>query len=225
MDWKLIEDKSWSSLEQQFGWVREMNTVTQDICYHAEGNVAVHTRMVLEALQQSAAYQSLSALEKEIVWAAALLHDVEKRSTSVDEGEGRVSAKGHARKGEYTARTILYRDCPAPFRIREQIASLVRYHGVPIWIMEKPDSVKKLCEVSLRVDTSLLKILSEADVRGRICEDKNELLEAVELFEIFCREQNCWSKPRKFATDYARVHYFHTEGGYIDYIPHEQFKC
>lgn len=133
MDWKLIEDKSWSSLEQQFGWVREMNTVPQDTCYHAEGNVAVHTRMVLEALQQSAAYQSLSALEKEIVWAAALLHDVEKRSTSVDEGEGRVSAKGHARKGEYTARTILYRDCPAPFRIREQIASLVRYHGVPIW--------------------------------------------------------------------------------------------
>lgn len=103
MDWKLIEDKSWSSLEQQFEWVREMNNVPQDTRYHAEGNVAVHTRMVLEALQQSAAYQSLSALEKEIVWSAALLHDVEKRSTSVDEGEGRVSAKGHARKGEYTA--------------------------------------------------------------------------------------------------------------------------
>ena len=54
MDWKLIEDKSWSSLEQQFEWVREMNTVPQDTRYHAEGNVAVHTRMVLEALQQSA---------------------------------------------------------------------------------------------------------------------------------------------------------------------------
>ena len=225
MDWKLIEDKSWSSLEQQFGWVHDMNVVPQDIRYHAEGSVAIHTRMVLEALQQSAIYHSLSALEKEIVWAAALLHDVEKRSASVDEGEGRVSAKGHARKGEYTARTILYRDCPAPFRIREQIASLVRYHGLPIWIMEKPDSVKKLCEASLRMDTSLLKMLSEADVKGRICEDKNELLEAVELFEIFCREQDCWSKPRKFATDYARFHYFHTEGGYIDYIPHEQFKC
>ena len=54
---------------------------------------------------------------------------------------------------------------------------------------------------------------------------KKELLEAVELFEIFCREQDCWNKPREFATDYARFHYFHTEGGYIDYIPHEQFKC
>lgn len=190
-----------------------------------EGSVAEHTRMVLEALQQSSAYHSLSTLEKELIWTSALLHDVEKRSTSVDEGEGRVSAKGHARKGEYTVRTILYRDCPAPFHIREQIASLVRYHGLPVWLMEKPDSVKKLCEASLRVDTSLLKMLADADIRGRICEDKNELLEALELFEIFCREQDCWKKPREFATDYARFHYFHTEDSYIDYVPHEQFKC
>ena len=225
MNWKLIEDKSWCSLEQQFEWVREMNTVQQDIRYHAEGSVAEHTRMVLEALQQSSAYHSLSTLEKELIWTSALLHDVEKRSTSVDEGEGRVSAKGHARKGEYTVRTILYRDCPAPFHIREQIASLVRYHGLPVWLMEKPDSVKKLCEASLRVDTSLLKMLADADIRGRICEDKNELLEALELFEIFCREQDCWKKPREFATDYARFHYFHTEDSYIDYVPHEQFKC
>ena len=55
MNWKLVEDKSWCSLEQQFEWVREMNTVQQDIRYHAEGSVAEHTRMVLEALQQSSA--------------------------------------------------------------------------------------------------------------------------------------------------------------------------
>ena len=158
MNWKLIEDKSWCSLEQQFEWVREMNVVPQDTRHHAEGSVAEHTRLVLEALQQSSAYHTLPTLEKEIIWTSALLHDVEKRSTSVDEGEGRVSAKGHARKGEYTARTVLYRDCPAPFHIREQIASLVRYHGLPVWLMEKPDSVKKLCEASLRVDTSLLKM-------------------------------------------------------------------
>ena len=77
MNWKLVEDKSWCSLEQQFEWVREMNTVQQDIRYHAEGSVAEHTRMVLEALQQSSAYHSLSTLEKEIIWTSALLHDVE----------------------------------------------------------------------------------------------------------------------------------------------------
>lgn len=68
MNWKLIEDKSWCSLEQRFEWVREMNTVQQDIYYHAEGSVAEHTRMVLEALQQSSAYHSLSTLEKELIW-------------------------------------------------------------------------------------------------------------------------------------------------------------
>ena len=62
MNWKLIEDKSWCSLEQQFEWVREMNTVQQDIRYHAEGSVAEHTRMVLEALQQSSAYHFIPGL-------------------------------------------------------------------------------------------------------------------------------------------------------------------
>ncbi len=43
MNWKLIEDKSWCSLEQQFEWAREMNVVPQDTRYHAEGSVAEHT--------------------------------------------------------------------------------------------------------------------------------------------------------------------------------------
>ena len=107
MNWKLIEDKSWCSLEQQFEWVREMNTVQQDIRYHAEGSVAEHTRMVLEALQQSSAYHSLSTLEKELIWTSALLHDVEKRSTSVDEGERRVSAKDMPEK-ESTLSALFY---------------------------------------------------------------------------------------------------------------------
>ena len=108
MNWKLIEDKSWCSLEQLFEWVREMNTVQQDIRYHAEGSVAEHTRMVLEALQQSSAYHSLSTLEKEIIWTSALLHDVEKRSTSVDEGEGRVSAKSTLSALFYTGIVLLH---------------------------------------------------------------------------------------------------------------------
>lgn len=107
MNWKLVEDKSWCSLEQQFEWVREMNTVQQDIRYHAEGSVAEHTRMVLEALQQSSAYHSLSTLEKEIIWTSALLHDVEKRSTSVDEGEGGYLLKDMPEK-ESTLSALFY---------------------------------------------------------------------------------------------------------------------
>ena len=62
--------------------------------------------------------------------------------------------------GETTVRTLLYRDIPAPFNIREHIASLVRHHGLPIWLMEREDPLKRACEASLRLDTSLLKQLT-----------------------------------------------------------------
>ena len=164
MIWKLSERKDWNSLEQQFGWVRDMNQVPQHTVHHAEGSVAVHTRMVLEALLRQPAYPMLPEQEREILWAAALLHDVEKRSTSVDEGNGQVTSKNHAKRGETTVRTLLYRDIPAPFNIREHIASLVRHHGLPIWLMEREDPLKRACEASLRLDTSLLKQLTVADI-------------------------------------------------------------
>ena len=81
MNWKLTDNKNWDSLEQQFRWVQDMNFVMQHHLHHEEGSVAVHTRMVLETLQQQPEYRALPTQEQEILWAAALLHDVEKRST------------------------------------------------------------------------------------------------------------------------------------------------
>lgn len=225
MEWSLTERKDWNSLEQSFSWVRDMNIVPQQKEHHAEGSVAIHTRMVLEALQQQSEYRALPLQEQEIVWTAALFHDVEKRSTTQDEGNGQITSKGHAKRGECTTRTILYRDFAAPFAIREHIASLVRHHGLPIWAMERQEPVKRVCEASLRLDTALLKLLSTADIEGRISTDQDKLLEAIELYELLCREQNCWGVKREFLSDNARFHYFHTPDSYIDYVPHDNFKC
>lgn len=67
-----------------------MKDVPQDPRYHAEGDVGTHTQMVLEALQNESAFKQISAQDQEILWAAALLHDVEKYSTTVHETDGRV---------------------------------------------------------------------------------------------------------------------------------------
>ena len=217
--------KDWAELEQQFDWVADMKHVAQHKLYHAEGNVANHTQMVLCELEKLPDYQYLTHEEQETLWIAALLHDVEKRSTSVDEGDGKISANGHARKGEFTARTILYRDLAVPFQVRERIAALVRYHGLPLWLSDKPDPVKSLLETSLRCNTQHLKILSEADARGRICDDSGQLLDALEWFELFCQEQHCWGQSKHFETNAARYHYFNTWDGYVDYVPFENFKC
>ncbi|MDR2919962.1 MAG: AAA family ATPase [Tannerella sp.] len=222
---EIIKNKDWLILEQQYDWVADMKHVSQHKLYHAEGNVANHTQMVLRELEQLPDYQLLTQQEQENLWTAALLHDVEKRSTSFNEENGYISANGHARKGEFTARTIMYRDLSVPFHIREQIVSLVRFHGLPLWLMEKMDPLRKVLEAAFRCEMRLLKLLSEADARGRICVDQSGLIEALEIFELFCREHDCWDKPKVFASSAARFHYFNAPDSYVDYVPFENFKC
>lgn len=220
--WQITNNKDWASLEQQFEWVRVMASVPQDARHHAEGNVAVHTQMVLEQLQQQPAYRGLTAEEQEILWAAALLHDVEKYSTTVLEPDGRITSAGHARKGEMRARQILYRDIPTPFFIRETIAKLVRYHGLPLWAFDKRDPQKAVIMASLEVDTRLLALLARADALGRICDDQADLLYRLDCFEELCRDNQCWGAPRAFASAEAKMNYLLKEGVSPDYVPYEQ---
>ncbi len=188
MSWQFTKSRDWAQLEAQFDFVRDMQNVPQDALHHAEGNVAIHTQMVLAALESLPEYQQLPELEQNIVWAAALLHDVEKRNTTREDEEGRIHSPGHAKKGELSARNILFRQVDTPFAVREKIAALVRFHGLPLWLMEKPDPERTLFAASLRVKMSLLCMLAKADAIGRTCEDKAELLARIELFELFCRE-------------------------------------
>ncbi|HEF8771298.1 AAA family ATPase [Providencia manganoxydans] len=222
MNWQLSDTREWSQLEERFDFVRDMRGVPQDQQHHAEGDVATHTQMVLNALESLPEYQQLPALQQNIVWAAALLHDVEKRSTTREQ-DGRIRSPGHAKKGELSVRHILFREVETPFVIREQIAGLVRYHGLPLWVMEKADPERALFAASLRVAMPLLCLLAKADVLGRICADQAELLSRIELFELFCREQGCWEQPKAFASMAGRFHYFHQQRGSPDYQPFEEF--
>ncbi|POP41177.1 poly(A) polymerase [Superficieibacter electus] len=219
MIWTMTQTKTWSALRQQFTWVEEMHAVPQDALHHAEGDVGIHTAMVLDALHAQADYQALEPQPQALVWAAALLHDVEKRSTTRTDEQGRISSPGHARKGELTARQILYRDIPAPFALREQIASLVRLHGLPLWLLERPAPERLLLSAALRVDTRLLAMLARADVEGRICADKNAILDRIALFELFCQEQQCWGQARAFPSPASRWHYLTHPGSAPGFEP------
>lgn len=221
MIWRLSEEKSWPRLRQMFSWVDEMHQVPQDPQHHAEGDVGIHTDMVLKALTVLPGWQQLPAQQQEIVWAAALLHDVEKRSTTRQDENGRIQSPGHARKGELTARQILWRDIPTPFAIREQVAALVRLHGLPLWLLERPSPERLLLAAALRIDTRLLALLARADMEGRICADRQEMLDRIALFELFCQEQQCWGQARPFASQAARWHYLTHPDSSPDFTPWE----
>lgn len=220
--WTFSKNKHWNDLEDRFDWVKRMNDVPQDKRYHAEGNVAIHTQMVLAALENEDAYKALPEQDQEILCSSALLHDVEKYSTTVFENDGSITSNGHARKGAQFARQLLYISGFTPFAIREQIVGLVRYHGLPIWLFEKPDPLKALIKASMEVNTEWLSLLARADMKGRICNDQEDMLYRIDCFEEFCKEHNCWGSARQFVSGEAKMYYLQHDEAFADYIPFEQ---
>jgi hypothetical protein len=141
MNWKfpyyeVDQPIDWDAIELAFSWFRDMKGVPQDSEWHAEGDVFTHTKMVVEALVSLPDFAPLEEQDKHILFASALLHDVEKRSTTTTEeidGRIRTVSPRHAKKGEFTVRRLLYTDIITPFEIREEIAKLVRLHGLPLF--------------------------------------------------------------------------------------------
>lgn len=218
----------WNLLENKLTWLNELKNTPQDAEWHAEGNVFVHTQMVLDALIGMEEYQTLSEQEKHTVFTAALFHDIEKRSTTLREiqnGIERIISPGHAKKGEYSVRKILYTEPPStPFHVREEIAKLVKYHGLPLWAIEKNDPRKSVIEASLYLNTKLLYILAKADALGRICTDSQKMLFNLELFKELCIENHCYGAPRAFKSTYGRFLFLNKPETAPDYEPFEDLK-
>lgn len=229
MNWKfphydITTGPDWNAIEREYEWFRDMKDVPQDVIWHSEGDVQIHTKLVCEALINLDEFQDLSEQDKHLLFTSALFHDIEKRSTTCEEEkDGRICvvAPKHAKKGEYTARKLMYFDIPTPFHIREEICALVRYHGVPLW--NDGSLEKKVVETSLKLRNNFLYMLSKADVLGRICPDADVQLEKLEFFKLMCEEMECFSTNRKFATELARYHYL-SKDTFIDYVPFNENK-
>lgn len=201
----------WPALTRRFGWLSRMAGVAQDPIHHAEGDVLTHTGMVAAALAGLADWRRLAPGDRAALFAAALLHDVAKPECTVLEAGGRISSRGHARKGELRARSILWQGDgfdPPPFARRERIAKLVRYHGLPLWFLERERPERELIAASQSISLAAVALLAEADVRGRLCGDQPALLDRIALFREYCQEWQCYDQPRAFASDHSRFRYF-----------------
>ena len=225
--YNINQEINWQKIEAEFDWFRDMQGVQQNPVWHAEGDVFIHTKMVINSLINLPEFKELTDQEKHIVFTACLLHDVEKRSTTVQElingVETYVSPK-HAKKGEFTTRKILYKDIETPFEIREQICKLVRHHGLPLWAFEKKNPQKEVIKSSLILDTKLLAIVAKADVLGRVCQDQQELLFRIELFVEICRENDCFASPKSFNSGHGRFVYLNKNDALPEYEPYDNFE-
>lgn len=206
------EHIKWNVLEKT-DWMRPMKGCLQDPQHHAEGDVLQHTKLVCESLVASDSWKQLDEEARSVLFAACLLHDVAKPATSKVDHEGKITSLKHTRIGTSMAREILWTDpvfeLPR-FELREQIAKMVRFSGLPMWFYEKEDPVKAVIRASMSVRLDWLAVLAEADIGGRDCSDKQDLYSRLQMFKEFCAENKCYEAPYEFASEHSKFHYFHS---------------
>ncbi|MCB9553699.1 MAG: AAA family ATPase [Myxococcales bacterium] len=214
----------WKALRAAFDWVEALHHCPQDPIWHAEGDVGIHTEMVLRALVEAPGWAALGAFDRAVTWLACLLHDVSKPETTVTEHDGRITARGHSRRGAVVARRILWR-LDVPFAVREAVCALIAVHQVPFFAIEGDGFEDRLKLGSQVVRNDLLARVAEADIRGRTCDDMQRLLDNIELFRLACAEQGCLDRPYVHASAHAR--FLHAAEGRapVGVAPHEDFAC
>ena len=218
-DWTI----DWRALDAAYDWVRALRDCPQEPAHHAEGDVWIHTRMVVEALASRPAFRALSADARATVFAAALMHDIGKPATTRAEPDGKITSRGHSRRGEIMARRILW-ELDVPFVAREPVTQLIRYHQVPFFLIDREDRLKLAITVSQSTRCDHLALVAEADMRGRVTADQARILDQVALFVEYCRDERCLDGPRAFASDHSRFLYCRRPGRDPDYAAHDDTR-
>nr|WP_189315231.1 AAA family ATPase [Pectobacterium peruviense] len=229
MDWNTIRglvpasgaQPDFANCLDAFPVLKRAEETPQEPRYHGEGDVWTHTMMVIESLLQLPDYQTATREQQEILFFAALLHDIAKyRTTVIDPVTGQIGQPGHSRKGAIDARVLLW-DADIPFAIREAICRLIAVHQVPFYCLEderrRVSPIFTIRELSWQLSIPLLATLAEADMRGRICQDQARVLDSIELFRELAREEGCYGQPRAFADAHTRLSYFRGADVHPDY--------
>ncbi len=200
----------WVAILTQFPCLQSLSNCEQNPIYHAEGNVWIHTQLVCEVLVSLPAWQAMNARDRSILFAAALFHDIAKPMATQVTEDGDITAKGHVNLGARMVRQIL-QDLQTPFTIREAIVAIVKYESLPLWFWDKLQPLRSIIKVSQLVRCDWLALMAEADVKGRICADRDRLLDTIEFFREFCQEHHCLDRAYPFASAHSRFIYFQKE--------------
>lgn len=210
--------------EQQL-WARAMAECAQDARWHAEGDVWTHVQMVLGQLEGLTEWPSLDRPSQLVMLFVALFHDSGKPATTVvDPSTGRTHSPKHSLVSAELARAVL-RDLGCDLLTRERIVNLVRYHGRPPYLMEKPDPAREVISLSWLAELRLLYLFALADTRGRRTTEFARSEETLEWWKIVAEENACFDRPFAFANDQARFLFYRDSEFSLHYIPSEKHRC
>lgn len=197
-DEPLVFEEAVAHLGDVLPLLHELSKTIQDSIWHAEGDVATHTRMVCEEVEEALA-SGKAACHTSPYWRAvtrlaALLHDIAKPLTTredVTAERTRIIAPHHAHRGaSYIAYRLLDAGCPHTFLL--DTLELVRLHHDPKRLVLRDAPPCAYLALARQTPLAALYDLEMADMRGRRCEDQQEQIDLIELFKLSAQSANAW---------------------------------
>lgn len=212
---ELNEKGFFEQVAGNFPELRELAAVEQDAEFHGEGDVYTHTKLVCEALYKLKGWKDCTFQEQELLLYAAAFHDIGKR-TCTRSLDGKIHSPHHAVKGAEQFRRLWLRCCdsgilPGHPEQKEQIAWLIRWHGLPQLFLDKENVELAIRRAAKTVSLRLLALLAEADFCGRICRDSKKQLERIEYFKEYTKELGCYERSSDFPNAYTEFKYLRGE--------------
>ena len=175
----------------------------QDPQWHAEGDVAAHTALVLE--QAHRLTDGLDDFDRAALLLAAALHDIGKALTTREEvgadGQTRLRSRQHARRGrDYLAYRLL--DIGLAPALVMSVLNLVAHHH-SLHRAAESDLGRGVYALARRVSLPLLVRLAKADARGRVVrsDDGARGEDAAEYLELLARDLGVWDEDLESGAD------------------------
>lgn len=161
------------ALDQLFPEIKNLIEVPQDPEWHPEGDVFVHTCLVVDRAHEL--IDDLPYPRQVTVMLAALAHDFGKPSTT-EFLEGRWRSRGHEEAGVLPTEEFLNHlnlHSLAGYNVRAQVVALVRDHLKPGEFYKKRDEVGDgaFRRLARKCELDLLYRVAKADSLGRNAED------------------------------------------------------
>lgn len=182
-----------------------MQHTPQDKKFHGEGDVLAHTLMVHDLID----VRGLSASQAAALKIAALMHDIGKVRTTQVNGED-ITCPNHSQVGARMTREILWKKfglagTVEAISFRETVVNLVRYHGFPPHVLEDEFALAKMYRAATNnllgatdFTMDMLYRLAKADMAGRVCQDQDDALAAVECFRDMAEEEHILNSAPDF---------------------------
>ena len=161
-----------------FSIIGDLREVQQNPKYHPEGNVFIHTMMVVD---EGVKNKEKSSDKRAFMW-SLLLHDVGKKPTTKIR-KGRLTSYDHDKVGENMARKFLeYFNEDNEFI--NKVTGLVRWHMQSLFVT-KDSRFQRIDEMLKDVDTNDIVLVAMSDRLGRGGLDKNKTKETIDQINIF----------------------------------------